>query len=236
MVSDRNELSQLASAAGLPLPVVDDCWQRIGVWGDHSCPELARHIHCHNCPVFARAGQRLFDRPPPPECLDEWTAQLAHLEAEETGDVLALIVFRVGAEWLAFDVRSMVEVAESRPFHRIPHRRDHVLLGIANIRGELQLCLSLRALLGIEAENAAAERAERTGWLLVSEHEGRRWALAVDEVAGVWRVPRTEVRNAPATVSGSQASTALGVYYGQNKRVGCLDTGLFFDMIRRRLA
>jgi chemotaxis-related protein WspD len=219
------------------LPVLDDCWQRIGVWGDHSCGELTAVIHCHNCPVFARAGRSLFDRPPPPEWLDEWTARLAHQEVEATGDVLALIVFRVGGEWLAFDVRSMVEVAAPRRFHRVPHRRDRVLLGIANIRGELQLCLSLRDLLGIttdEPEPSAAAPGQ-TGWLLVTEHEGRRWALSVDEVAGVWRVARTAIGNVPATLSDSQSSNARGVFLGGDKRVGCLETDQLFDTIRRRL-
>jgi chemotaxis-related protein WspD len=233
VAADRNELD-------FPLPVVDDCWNRIGVRGDHSCPELPAVIHCHNCPVFARAGQRLFDRPPPPECIDEWTAQLAHQEAGETGDVLAFIVFRVGAEWLAFDVQAMVEVAEPRPFHRVPHRRDRVLLGIANIRGELQLCLSLRDLLGIEAGEPGASAtgagtARRTGWLLVTEHEGRQLALAVDEVAGVWRVPRVAVGKAPATVTGSQSSAARGVFVREDRRVGCLDADQLFDLIRRHL-
>jgi len=35
------------------------CWRRIGVSGDRSCPELAQHVHCRNCPVYAGAAQRL---------------------------------------------------------------------------------------------------------------------------------------------------------------------------------
>jgi chemotaxis-related protein WspD len=220
------------------LPVLDDCWNRIGVRGDHTCPELTTVIHCHNCPVFARAGRRLFDRPPPPECVDEWTGRLARRESEEAGDVLALIVFRLGSEWLACDVRTMVEVAEPRPYHRIPHRRDRALLGLVNIRGELQLCLSLRDLLGVgpgEPGVSATGAPGRTGWLLVAEHEGRNWVLAVDEVAGVVRVPRALVSNAPATVVGSRSSAGQGVFLSDGKRVGCLDTGRLFDLIHRCL-
>jgi chemotaxis-related protein WspD len=220
----------------LSLPMLDDCWNRIGVRGDHSCPELAAVIHCHNCPVFARAGQRLFDRPPPPDCIAEWTDRLANPETAADDDVLAFIVFRIGSEWLAFDVQNMVEVAEPRRVHRIPHRRDRVLQGIVNIRGELHLCLSLRNLLGIETGQQAPDRADNTGWLLVTAYEGRHWALAVDEVAGVRRVPRTAVSNAPATVTGSPASAARGVFIAQEKRVGCLDVDQLFTMIRRCLA
>jgi chemotaxis-related protein WspD len=208
---------------------LDDCWNRIGVRGDHSCPELATVLHCHNCPVFARAGRRLFERPPPPECVAEWTERLASRTEENTGDVRPLIVFRVGPEWLAFDVHTMVEVAETRRCHRIPHRRHTALLGIVNIRGELQLCLSLRELLAIKAE--APAQPDRTGWLLVVEQEGRRWALAVDEVSGVMRVPQRAMSNVPATVSGSPLSAAQGVILGPDKRIGCLDTRRLFDLI-----
>jgi chemotaxis-related protein WspD len=213
----------------------DDCWNRIGVRGDHSCPELAAVIHCHNCPVFARAGRRLFERPPPPECVEEWTARLALRESEEAGEVLALIVFRAGPEWLALDVHTMVEVAEPRRFHRIPHRRDRALQGLVNVRGELQLCLSLRELLGITATEPAPTQPERTGWLLVTEHEGRRWALAVDEVAGVVRAPRAAVSNTPATVAGGRSSAVRGVFIDDEKRAGWLDTGRLFDLIHRCL-
>ena len=133
------------------LPVVDDCWNRIGVKGDNSCPELAKVVHCHNCPVFAAAGQRLFERPPPAEFIDEWTRQLARGEPAAPPDTAAVLVFRIGEEWLGLDVQNLVEIAEPRPVHRIPHRTGRRLLGLVNIRGELQLCVSLRDLLGIEA-------------------------------------------------------------------------------------
>ena len=220
-------------ALAVPVPILDDCWNRIGVRGDHTCPELPAVIHCHNCPVFARAGQHLFDRPPPPDWLEEWTARLALPQVEESGEVLALIVFRVGPEWLAFDVKAMVEVAGPRRFHRIPHRRNRVLTGIVNIRGELQLCLSMRNLMDMETETPT--QGQQTGWLLVTAHEGQRWALAVDEVAGVWRVPRNAVSNAPATITNSQSAASRGVFHREDKRVGCLDVDQLFDMIRRRM-
>ncbi|MCW1245836.1 chemotaxis protein CheW, partial [Pseudomonas sp. SAICEU22] len=41
---------------------IDDCWNRIGVHGDKSCPLLAEHIHCRNCSVYSAAATRLLDR------------------------------------------------------------------------------------------------------------------------------------------------------------------------------
>src|SRR5581483_950684 len=178
---------------------------------------------------------QLFDRPPPPECLDEWTARLARRDEPGAGDVLPLIVFRVGPEWLAFDVNTMVEVAEPRPYHRIPHRHGRALRGLVNVRGELQLCVALRDLLGIESAAPAPDAPRQSGWLLLTEHDGRRWALAVDEVSGVVRVPRSAVGNVPATVGGNPSSAARGVVLGDERRVGYLDTARLFDMIHRCL-
>jgi chemotaxis-related protein WspD len=224
------------------LPVLDDCWNRIGVRGDHSCPELAAVIHCHNCAVFSRAGQRLFERPPPPECVEEWTERLAQTEREPPGDVEAHLVFRVGAEWLGLDARALIEVAEPRRVHRVPLCRARGLLGIVNIRGELHLCLSLSAVLDVPSDPAEAKNDGITGWLLVAEHEGRHWALAVDEVAGVQRVPAVEIGPPPATISGSLTSAVRGVFLGQlgrkqttAPRVGCLNAERLFALVGRCL-
>ena len=101
--------------------------------GDGSCPELAKAVHCRNCPVFAEASQQLFEREPPAEYVAEQTALLAEKLDDEAAGSEAMIVFRIGEEWLAIDVAAVLEVAEPRPVHRIAHRSDRLLMGIANI-------------------------------------------------------------------------------------------------------
>ncbi len=59
------------------LAVGDGCWNRIGVSGDRSCPELPSFVHCRNCPVFAAAARAFFDRPAPEGYLAEWARWLA---------------------------------------------------------------------------------------------------------------------------------------------------------------
>ncbi|OZI19646.1 hypothetical protein CAL26_18760 [Bordetella genomosp. 9] len=41
---------------------IDDCWNRIGVRGDRSCPRLAEYIHCRECPVQEEAAKNLLYR------------------------------------------------------------------------------------------------------------------------------------------------------------------------------
>src|SRR5436190_12570637 len=123
----------------LPVIAVDDCWNRIGVRGDRSCPELARVVHCHNCHVFAAAGRRFLDAPSPEGYLDEWTTRLADPIEPAGADVHGVLIFRLGDEWLALPVEVLVEVTTPRPVHRVPHRGG-LLAGLVNIRGELHLC------------------------------------------------------------------------------------------------
>src|SRR5438105_1439606 len=93
-----------------PLPAVNDCWNRIGVKGDGSCPELKSVVHCYNCPVFAAASQCLFARETPVDVVAEYGAALAKSDEARGGTEVPLLVFRLGEEWLALDVAWIVEV------------------------------------------------------------------------------------------------------------------------------
>ena len=135
-----------ADAVKAPLP---ECWRVIGVTGDRSCPELERFIHCRNCPVLAEAARGFFDRPHPPGYLDAWRAILEEPEEALEADSASLLVFRLATEWLALPATILVEVTPVRMIHAVPHRAGTPLAGLVNIRGELQLCLSLHALLGL---------------------------------------------------------------------------------------
>ncbi|MCI0658189.1 MAG: chemotaxis protein CheW, partial [Acidobacteria bacterium] len=135
----------------LPVNAPADCWNRIGVRGDHSCPELLKVVHCHNCPVFAAAGRRFLDAPSPTGYLEEWTERLISPIEETATDLQSVLIFRLGEEWLALRVQVLLEVTIPRPVHRIPHRTE-LLAGLVNIRGELYLCVRLVDVLGIRSE------------------------------------------------------------------------------------
>jgi chemotaxis-related protein WspD len=227
-----------------PMP---ECWRVIGVAGDRSCPELERFIHCRNCPVLAEAARGFFDRPAPAGYLDAWRAILEEPEEPLVADATSLLVFRLDKEWLAVAATLLVEVTPIRPIHAVPHRGGTALAGLVNIRGELRLALSLHAVLGLTGGPQAPPResltatagteAEAVPRLLVLERPGQRaaerWVVGVDEVAGVQRVPRAELRPVPATVSQATARCSTALFAWRDRDVAVLDEERLFEALRQ---
>ena len=186
------------------LPTVDDCWNRIGFRGDRSCPELARVVHCHNCQVFGNAGRHFLDAPSPPGYAAEWTRRLAAPIEAEPADLFGVLTFRLGEEWLALEVRLLVEVTTPRPVHRIP-RRGGILAGVVNIRGELHLCVHLDHVLGVRRD-APQEGASKRPQPRLRPNLGAAWAAAAraaTAAAGAAPAAQASARTAGPSASGS---------------------------------
>ncbi len=230
-----------------------DCWNRIGLRGDRSCPELETVGHCHNCPVFARTGRQFLNGASPPGYLEEWTARLAAPPEKVAADLLGVLTFRLGEEWLSLPVQALVEVAPPRPVHRIPHRRG-LLAGLVNIRGELHLCVHLDHLLGIHG--AAPPASPLPGGrgslapllpggggvggggsdrLLVTAWGGQHWVFPVDEVDQVRRLARAELTATPPTVALAAGRLTAGVFRDRERSIGLLDAERLFPSLQDKI-
>lgn len=157
---------------------IDDCWNRIGVRGDKSCPLLVEHIHCRNCAVCASAATRLLDR--------YSLSQESHeqVQVQEKSGGRSMLLFRLGEEWLALATRSLVEVAPLQPVHSLPHQRSRALQGVANVRGALVPCLSLADLLGLEVLASSTSTRVMPRMLIIAA-AGGSVVVRVDEVDGI---------------------------------------------------
>lgn len=214
-----------------------DCWQQLGIWGDASCPELQVHLDCRNCPVYAAAALRLLDSRPPADYRREWTERIAE-PGTVTDSGTPMLVFRIGDEWLALDISVMEEVGELRPIHTLPHRREGVLLGVVNVRGELLTCVSVGRLLGIEKGVGTGGLLPKAsaGRLLVVGHANERYAFPVTEVRGVQRLGLPE---APAEIESADRilrAAGRGRVMWREQSVCCLDGSKLFATLNRSLA
>jgi len=240
-MTSTNGMNTRNGAPRLEAPM-EECWRRIGVSGDRSCPELETYVHCRNCPVLAEAARTFFDREPPEGYLEEWSRILEEPEVVADPDALSVLIFRIGREWLALPTTTLVEITTVRALHRVPHRTGGVLEGLVNIRGQLQLCVSLHALLGLAGGPPGVEQAAEgpsVARLLVVERgdaSGSRWVCGVDEVGGVQRVVRSAMRAVPSTVSQASTRFCQTLFEWQERTVGLLDEGRVFAGLDEQIA
>ena len=132
--------------------IITDCWNSIGVRGNGSCPELKQHIHCRNCPVYSTGAAELLDGDLPASHLAEWTRHFAQPKLAAEDETRSIVIFRVAAEWLALPTSVVMEVANLLPVHSLPHRQNGAVLGLASVRGELLVCVSLGLVVGVEED------------------------------------------------------------------------------------
>jgi chemotaxis-related protein WspD len=227
-----------AASASSPRAVIADCWNKIGVRGDSSCPELEKHIHCRNCPVYAAEAADLLDRELPAGHLAEWTRHVAQEKTAAEHDSQSVMVFRIGAEWLALPTNVFKEIVGVRHIHSLPHRRNGMVLGLVNIRGELLVCVSLRQILRLDETVDSKKEKQRAAdpRLLVMQHEGARAACPVDEIFGVQRFFPRDLMAVPATFARATTTHTKAVLSWQRKSVGLLDEQLLFHTLNRGLA
>ncbi len=215
------------------LALANDCWNRIGVSGDRTCPELDKFIHCRNCPVFASAARAFFDRAAPADYLAEWTAVLSGPQESALcdADSVSLLIFRLHGDWLALSTRSVVEVTSVRTVHRIPHRTNAILAGLVNLRGQLHLCVSLHGLLDVATPAGPPTHGAASRMVVIAQN-AELWVFAADEVLGVHRVPRNVLRGAPSTLANPSVSFSQAVFGWEGRSVGFLDEQRVFSGLR----
>lgn len=216
---------------------VNDCWNKIGVRGDGSCPELVRYIHCRNCPVYFAGAVAMLDRPAPSDYLAEWTNHFAEPKQAQESETRSAVIFRIGAEWLALPTQVVSEVTNARTIHSLPHRRSGVVIGLANVRGELVVCASLAHVLGVEpAANNQDKLRKQHARLLVIRREDVRMVCPVDDVHGIHRFQSRELQEVPTTIVKAAASYSKAILSWDKHSVGLLDEERLFSMLKRSIA
>ena len=111
--------------------------------------------------------------------------------------------------------------------HRVPHRSNVVLIGLVNLQGQVQLCVSLRGLLGVEGQATSTRLV-----VLRDQDRAESWAFEADEVLGVHRVPRGHLRSVPSTLVNPTIAFSQAVLSWNDRSIGLLDEQRVFTALR----
>lgn len=212
-------------------PAVDDCWNRIGVFGDKRCERLERHIHCRNCEVYGAAAIALLDRYG--SSLERDDDDYGQGEAQEpVGEQRSLLIFRLGEQWLAIATRCLAEVMPVSPIHSLPHRKSTGLLGVTNVRGTLVACLSLSELLDLETDDGRQSGQRVIPRMLILESGSGPLVVPVDEVSGIQKIPLARISNAKQDDKRTISRFTAGVLQWRGQSITLLnDEQLLQNMI-----
>lgn len=220
-----------------PYPNIDNCWKRIGVWGSEKprCPVLEEVIHCRNCEVFSSAGRSLLERDLSIDYRHEWTGIMASEKEEELVGAVSVVIFRIEDEWLGLSTKVLSEIIDPTHLqsHTVPHRKNPVLKGLVNIRGEIQLHVSLKELLGIEKSKKEKKNRNVYRRMIVLESDSGHWVFSIDEILGIYRVHPRTFKNVPVTVAKSKSTYTKGIFKWDDKYVALLDDDLLIFSLTR---
>jgi chemotaxis-related protein WspD len=211
---------------------IDDCWNRIGIHGDRSCPLLVEHIHCRNCSVYSAAATRLLDRY---ALAQEHRMSMQSEDLASDVQTRSLVVFRLGEEWLGLPTRCLVEVSPVQTIHSLPHQRSRALLGVANVRGALVACLSFVELLGLDTSLPPSTSARIMPRMLIVSAEGGPVVVPVDEVDGIHAIEARLLDSASEPAQNSNARFTRGVVQWKNRSLRLLDEEHLLSAVNRSL-
>lgn len=214
------------------------CWKEIGIWGDGHCEALRQHIHCHNCPIFSVAAGELLDREMPLRYREHWADHFGQKKAEVALSTLSVLAFRIASESFAIPMKVLQEVSERKVVRSIPHRRQGVVIGVVNVRGQLVICVSLGNALGLTPSAVAGNGADGLAArqrVLIADHGGDRFGIPVDEIHGILRIHPGDLQDLPATSGHNPTRCVAGLLTWHGKSIGLLDEHRLFDLLNQSL-
>ncbi|BAY32960.1 putative CheW protein [Nostoc carneum NIES-2107] len=220
---------------------MNNCYNLIGIAGDRSCPELPNFIHCRNCPVYSNIGRQLLERTIPENYRHERTELFSQERADAKtltiAETLTVVIFRLQGEWLALSTQVFKESISPTLIHTLPHRSNQILRGLVNIRGELQLCISLTHLLNLETANTPTATLSPVVYprMAVVEKAGSVWVFSVDELYGIQRFQQRELRDTPNSMTAATHHFTKGFFYWREKSLGYLDEELLFTTLDKKV-
>jgi len=214
---------------------INDCWNQIGVWRqqDDICPKLATVIHCRNCETYINAGLVLLDRELPENYTAENTESYKTTKADQDNASLSCIIFRIESEWYALKTALLAEICETCEIHTIPHNKQKILSGVVNIRGEIEICISLKELCTNVSHDKNSTHHAR---MIIINLDSGKYAYHADEVMGIFKIDESEIKQAPTSISATGTHLIQGMFDFKETSIGLIDPELMNNKLMGILA
>ncbi|WP_420809919.1 chemotaxis protein CheW [Gloeothece citriformis] len=125
----------------------------------------------------------------------------------------------------------MKEITSVVWVHTLPHRSNHILRGIVNIRGEILTCVSLSNLLNLKPTKNLSKTAQPSinyPRMIVLEIQENRWVFEADELDKVHRFYSNQFQDSPTALSKHHDTYTQKIINFNHKKVNYLDSELLF--------
>jgi len=204
----------------IPVNMTNDCWNQIGTWRTESevCSKLDNAIHCRNCDIYKQAGLDLLDRPLPDHYKKNNALAFSVKKEDINTQEKSLLVFRYSNEWYAITTSILDEVCSSQPVHKLPHNPSLFIEGLVNIRGVIEICLSLGNLLAYKS--VQSDSITPHARLIVIQLDIGRFAILADEISGIFKIDAEKVLTPPTSVTINNQSLINGMIEQNEHQVG----------------
>jgi len=140
-------------------------------------------------------------------------------QAEESTDILSLLLFRIGDEWYAVKVGDVREIFQEYELTQIPCVPDYIL-GVVNVRGEILSVTDSAHIMGI---GVVGTRDGVAPPAIVVANEEVVTALVVDEIGDICEVASGAIEPPISIIDRSQAEFVSGSVYIDGSMVGLIN-------------
>ena len=137
-----------------------------------------------------------------------------------------LVVFTLTDAYYAFYGADVKEILSVLTIYFVPGTPRYIL-GIINVRGDIQSVLNVRTFLNIPEK----EIAEGKGRIVIAEKNGVRSGVLVDSVVDVVEVPEESIKPAISTLTEEIRFFVVGETNYKEHNVVLLDIGKVFEKI-----
>lgn len=142
-------------------------------------------------------------------------AGIIHVEEEW----VKLVIFLLGADLYAFYGKDIKEILRFETPTYVPGSPP-IILGIINVRGDIESVLSVRRVLGLSESHPTARSR-----ILLAAADGIRSGILVDEVQDVTDVPVGSIRPAGNSLDTSLEDLVVGITLYEGRDVTVLGVG-----------